>query len=164
MPRLRFRPFWGEPRFTRFLDVALLTGFGGEAAFVDAVLTAYPPRFPDAGKFALERRILLVQSQSGVPIDISLSGLPYEEETINRSIPVEMLPGRLIRLCTPEDLVVMKMFAGRPIDLNDVSTVVVRSGKSMDWPYVESRLLDFAEIMEDPTLLDRLQRIRQSVQ
>ena len=96
-----------------------------------------------------------------MPIDISLGGLPYEEETIGRAIPVEMLPGRPIRLCAPEDLVIMKMFAGRPIDLHDVQTIVVRSGQSLDWAYVESRLQDFAELMDDPALLERLRAIRQ---
>lgn len=28
---------WGEPRLTRDLDLSLLTGFGGEAAYVDAL-------------------------------------------------------------------------------------------------------------------------------
>jgi hypothetical protein len=32
---------WGEPRQTRDVDVALLTGFGSEASFVDALLERY---------------------------------------------------------------------------------------------------------------------------
>ena len=39
---------WGEPRQTRDVDVALLTGMGNEADFVDPLLAHYTGRRPDA--------------------------------------------------------------------------------------------------------------------
>ena len=33
---------WGTPRFTQDVDVTLLTGFGGEEAFVDVRVTFVP--------------------------------------------------------------------------------------------------------------------------
>jgi hypothetical protein len=98
---------WGEPRLTRDLDVALLTGFGGEAACVDALLAAYPPRIAGAREFALARRVLLIKTHGGVGVDISLAALPYEETAIDRAVGVEMLPGSVIRLCRPEELILM---------------------------------------------------------
>ena len=35
---------WGEPRLTRDLDLCLLTGFGREASYIDALLAVYLPR------------------------------------------------------------------------------------------------------------------------
>ena len=35
---------WSEPRVTRDVDLTLLTGFGGEDEFIDALLTAFPAR------------------------------------------------------------------------------------------------------------------------
>ena len=35
---------WGEPRFTRDVDLTLLTGFGGEERFVAAILESYRGR------------------------------------------------------------------------------------------------------------------------
>jgi len=35
---------WGEPRVTRDVDLALLTGFGREDEFIDTLLAAYLPR------------------------------------------------------------------------------------------------------------------------
>ena len=35
---------WGETRFTRHLDLILLTGFGNEEAFIDPLLNAFAPR------------------------------------------------------------------------------------------------------------------------
>ena len=68
---------WGEPRMTRDLDVSLLVGFGTEAPFVDALLQHYPGRISDARAFALERRILLLRTESGIGIDVSLAALPF---------------------------------------------------------------------------------------
>ena len=70
---------WGEPRLTRDLDVSLLTGFGEEASYVDALLGVYSPRIAGARDFALARRVLLLRSDGGVGIDVSLAALPYEE-------------------------------------------------------------------------------------
>ena len=59
-------------------DVTLLTGLGGEERFIDSILARYHPRFPEARAFALERRVLLVETTCGIPIDIALAGLSYE--------------------------------------------------------------------------------------
>ena len=103
---------WGEPRLTRDIDISLLTGFGGEERFVDLLLGAYRQRIEDARRFALSRRVLLLLSQESIGIDVSLAALSYEELAIRRAILVELLPHRSLRLCAPEDLVIMKLFAG----------------------------------------------------
>ena len=156
---------WGEPRLTRDLDLSLLTGFNHEEAFVDALFEAYAPRIEDAKGFALTRRVLLLRSEGGIGIDVSLAALPYEELAISRSVLVEMLPGAVIRICSPEDLVIMKMFAGRETDLRDVRSVIVRQGSgTLDWRYVEANLADLAELRDDAELLPNLRRLRKSAE
>ena len=44
---------WGEPRFTKDVDMTLLTGFGGEETFVREWLAHYEARVPQAAEFAL---------------------------------------------------------------------------------------------------------------
>lgn len=154
---------WGEPRLTRDLDLALLTGFGSEAAYVDALLAAYPPRIAGAREFALARRVLLIRTDTGVGIDVSLAALPYEEMAIGRAVGAEMLPGSVIRLCTPEDLIIMKLFAGRETDLRDARSVIVRQGEErLDWSYIEAHLGELAELKGDPSLPERLRELRRS--
>jgi hypothetical protein len=143
--------------------MALLTGFGGEDKYVDEILGAYAPRITGARELALTRRVLLIQSADGIPIDVSLAALPFEERAISRSVLVDMLPGHAIRLCSPEDLIVMKMFAGRDTDLRDVRSVIVRQGPAaLDWEYVETWLAELADIREDRELMPALRRIRES--
>src|SRR6185437_328751 len=113
----------------------------GEAGFLDRLLEAYAPRISQAREFALSRRVLLLKSQSGIGIDVSLAALPFEEAAIGRSVVVEMSPGVRLRLCAPEDLIVMKLFAGRETDLRDTRSVVVRQGAdSLDWVQIEASL------------------------
>src|SRR5207302_2259788 len=70
---------WGEPRFTRDVDVTLLAGFDRENEFIEPIFSSkYRGRISDAADFARRNRVLLLNSPQGVPIDIALGGLPYE--------------------------------------------------------------------------------------
>jgi hypothetical protein len=53
---------WGEPRLTKGVDMTVLAGFGGEAPVVDLLLARFAGRRPDAREFALQNRVLLIQS------------------------------------------------------------------------------------------------------
>lgn len=155
--------WWGEPRLTRDIDISLLTGFGAEAEPVDLLLGAYAPRIADARQFALANRVLLLRSPGGIGIDVSLAALPYEELAIGRAVLVELMPGRTLRLCSAEDLIVMKLFAGRETDVRDARSVAVRQGARLDWGYVDTHLAEFADLSADPDVMTRLRRLRASV-
>ncbi len=75
---------WGEPRFTHDADLTLLTGFGNERHFIDPLLVGFDARRADAAEFAERYRVLLLQHPNGIPIDIALGALPFEEATITR--------------------------------------------------------------------------------
>jgi hypothetical protein len=140
---------WGEPRQTRDVDVVLLTGFGGEEHFVDRILERYTPRRPDARQFSLERRVLLVTDTNGIPLDISLAALPFEERVVNRSSAYGFAPGVELSTCSAEDLVVLKAFADRPQDWLDIQGIVVRQGRALDRRLVNDELEDLLTLKED---------------
>jgi hypothetical protein len=151
---------WSEPRVTRDVDLTLLAGFGAETGFIDALLSRYRPRIEDAAQFALRSRVLLLESSNGIGIDVSLGGLRFEELAVRRSTLFEFFPGLEIRTCSAEDLLVMKLFASRAIDLRDAEGVALRQGSILDWRYVEEQLEPLAEAKEDPEILRQLARIR----
>ena len=142
---------WGEPRQTRDVDVALLTGIGTEAAYVDALLSRYAARRPDARTFALTYRVVLVETASGIPLDISLAALPYEERVMARATPYAFAPDCLVRTCSAEDLIVLKAFADRPQDWLDVEGIIVRQGRALDRGLVVEELAALLELKEDVT-------------
>jgi hypothetical protein len=151
---------WSQPRVTRDLDLTLLTGFGREAPFVEALLARYRPRLVDAAGFALRSRVLLLGSPDGIGIDVSLGGLPFERLLIERATPFEFAPGLSLRTCSAEDLMVLKLFAGRAIDIRDAEGVAVRHAASLDWRYIEDQLLPLAEAKNDPEIPRHFARIR----
>lgn len=154
---------WGEPRLTRDVDVTILTGFGAEQDFVSTILKSYQPRRPDAEAFALRHRVLLVQASSGITLDISLAALPFEEQMISRAVSVEFIPGTELRLCSAEDLIVLKCFASRAQDWQDVASVVVRQGSdNLDWDYILSNLEPLATLKDEPEIMARLQTLRRA--
>lgn len=153
---------WGDPRQTRDVDLTLLTGLGGEEAFIDPILEQYTARIADARRFALERRVLLVETSAGIPLDISLGGLPYEAVVVERSTPFEVEPGVSLSTCSAEDLVILKAFAGRPQDWIDVEGVIVRQGPALDRRLVLTDVRPLLDLKEDtaaePRLLDLLKK------
>jgi hypothetical protein len=140
---------WGEPRQTRDVDLALLTGIGNEADFIDPLLAHYAGRRTDARAFALTYRVLLIETKSGIPLDVSLAALPFEERVVARSTPFEFLPGTAVTTCSAEDLVVLKAFADRPQDWLDVEGIIVRQGLALDRARVMSELHPLLELKED---------------
>lgn len=155
---------WGEPRYTKDVDITLLTGFGREEVYVDAFLASYEGRVSDAGRFALQNRVLLLRSALGIGIDIALGALPFEESAVRRAKKIEVEPGASLKLCTAEDLIVMKAFASRPIDWNDIRGILVRQGtRKLDWAYVRRELQPLCEAKEAPEILTRLEALRREV-
>ena len=54
---------------------------------------------------------------------------------------------------------VLKAFADRPRDWEDVRGIVIRQ-ESLDWDYVEAQIQPLAEAKESPHILDRLGQLR----
>lgn len=151
---------WGEPRETVDVDVTLLTGFGGEAPFIETLLANFEPRIENAAHFALTRRVLLLRAKTGVGLDIALGGLPFEERAIERSSLFDF-PGEVsLRTCSAEDLIVMKAFAARAKDWMDVEGIIARQSGMLEWPYIFGQLKPLAQLKGAPELLLELEKRR----
>lgn len=152
---------WGEPRLTRDVDLTLLCPYGAEAQTVERLLAGFSPRIPDAHAFALQHRVVLVCGSSGVPIDIALGGIPFEERCVGRASEFDFGDVRLLT-CSAEDLVVLKAFAGRDRDWADIESVVIRQSQRMNWTLVFEELEPLAAIRGGAQLMSRLQRLKES--
>ena len=150
---------WGEPSLTLDANMTLLTGFGSEATYVDLLLARFQERIPDARAFALGHRVLLLQSDQGIPLDIALGAMPFEERTVARASLHEIVPGYRLMTCAAEDLIVHKAFADWPKDWLDIETIVVRQRGRLDLQLVWDELLPLAELKEDPGIVARLRQM-----
>jgi hypothetical protein len=154
---------WGEPRVTVDIDMTLFTGFGGELPYIRQLLKHYRSRIDEAESFALDNRVVLLESDTGIGIDISLAGLEYEAALIGRSTEFEFLPKLSLRTCSAEDLIVLKAFADRSRDWADIEGVVLRQGENIDWDWIYKSLTPLCEPKENLSIIiDRLKQLREA--
>ncbi|RMF93129.1 MAG: hypothetical protein D6736_02245 [Nitrospinota bacterium] len=159
---------WGEPRLTRDVDVTVLVDPEDLESFVDRVLERFSPRIADTKPFALRHRVLLIATDQGVPVDISL-GIPgYEEEAFARAVWVKFPAGEKLRLVSPEDLIIHKCVAGRPRDAEDVESILIRQRLRVDLDTIRQWLEAFRPIIDthDPLAFfeQALTRARRSLE
>lgn len=150
---------WGEPRLTLDADLTLVTGFGHEDAFVDELLVGFRGRRADTREFALRYRVLLLAAENGVPLDVSLGAMPFEERMVARATGFDVGGGRSLSTCSAEDLVVLKAFAGRDKDWLDIEGVILRQGDALDQTLVWRELEPLLQLKEAPEAADRLRRL-----
>jgi hypothetical protein len=150
---------WGEIRITQDIDLCLLCGFGNEEQYIKTLLGIYKSRIPDAYHFSLKNRVLLLYASNGVSVDISLSGLPFEEEMIKRATPFTFHPNCSLITCSAEDLIILKAFADRTRDWMDVESIIIRQGKKLDTSYIIDQLSPLCELKEKPEIINKLKKL-----
>ncbi len=154
---------WGEIRMTQDIDLCLLCGFGNEEQFIKPLLSKFESRITDAYQFALRKRVLLLYASNGISVDISLSGLPFEEEMIKRATFFEFEKHCSLITCSAEDLVVLKAFADRPKDWMDVESIIMRQGKKLDTNFIVEQLTPLCELKESPEIVDKVKQLFKAI-
>lgn len=149
---------WGQPRMTADVDLTVVTGFGGEERYVDALLAAFRGRLADAREFALRHRTLLLVASNGIHIDVALGAMPFEEHAVERASRFAISEREAITTCSAEDLIVHKAFAGRDKDWGDLRGIVVRQ-PHLDHELIWRELLPLLELREDSTTEARLRTL-----
>ncbi len=144
---------WGVPRATLDADVAVWVEEDRVDAVVGDLCRTFTPFPKDPRAFAAELRVLPMKSGSG-RVDFVFGALPYEREAIRRAVVVK-LAGRRVRVCTPEDLVIMKVLADRPRDIEDMRGVAKRQGRVLDRAYLDPIVRGLAGELSRPDLWER---------
>jgi hypothetical protein len=150
---------WGEPRLTLDVDCTLLTGFGGEARYVDELLASFSGRVQRPRDFALAHRVLLLYGRDRVPLDIALGAMPFEEHCVERASRYDIGDGASLLTCSAEDLIVFKAFAGRDRDWLDIEGIVLRQGQALRAETIWLELLPLLELKTDSSTEPRLRRL-----
>jgi len=142
----------GVPRFTADIDATVLGGSVDPETML-AVLSkhAIAPRIEGAAAFAKQNQVLLLRHEpSRVPIDIAIAWLEFERAAIARSREIDYA-GVLLRIPTAEDLVIYKIAAGRPRDVDDAEKLVTLHRAEIDAARVRAVVHEFSVALEDPS-------------
>src|SRR4029079_19776402 len=125
----------------------------------------FPARILGARSFAIENRVVLLRTAEGIDLDVSCGAFPFEEAAVSRARKVQVIPGVRLRLCTAEDLIVYKAFAGRALDWADVEGIIAKHHRrKLDLDYIYAQLAPLAELKEDPEIVPKLKDLRRIVE
>ncbi|MCL5674472.1 MAG: nucleotidyltransferase [Candidatus Omnitrophica bacterium] len=144
--------FLGSPRTTQDIDALVFIDETDWKKFLTIGKSFnFQPRIKNVLEFAEKNRVLLIRHQyTKIDIDISFGILPFEEETIKRAKIIKIANFN-IPLPTPEDLIIMKSVAHRPIDLEDIRCIL-KTNPKIDKKRIEYWLKQFSEILEKPEI------------
>jgi hypothetical protein len=153
----------GEARYTEDIDAMFLLSIQDIPDFLQAAKQeGIEPRIDNAADFARKARVLLLRHiVTNTNIDIALGVMPFEQEVIERSSIHNFDDVLQIRLPTPEDLIIMKAIAHRPIDLEDIRTLRMKY-TNLDLERIKSWVQDFSEVLENPELWHEIEQVLQS--
>jgi hypothetical protein len=138
---------WGVARATLDIDVTIWAADRPDA--VSALGAHFRVLVNDPAAFVRETRVLPLESAQGVRIDVIFGLLPFEEEAVRRARRVRIGEAD-VRVCTPEDLILMKIVSERPRDLDDAHGVASRRLQELDLAYLEPRIHELAALLERP--------------
>lgn len=119
-----------------------------ERALLDAGFTL---RIPDP-EFVVRTRVLpVVHAASGIPADIVLASPGLEEVFLDRAKVLDV-DGVRVPVACAEDVVVMKLLAGRSKDLDDVVAILAAHPDDLDLDLVRATLRMLEEALDQSDL------------
>ena len=110
---------FGVPRLSADVDVTVRLAPESTNAFIDAMrATGFELRVPEP-EFVRRASVLpFVHVPTAMPVDVVLAGSGLEDEFLARARPIE-IEGVAVPMIDPADLVIAKILAARPKDLED---------------------------------------------
>lgn len=152
--------YYGRPRMTADVDVTVSVRGDQVAGLVRAMKDAgFAPRVDDVDAFVARARVIpFLHLRTRMPLDLVLAADEYEAQFLKRARRVDV-GGVRIPMISPEDLIVTKVIAGRPHDLEDVKGVVDAVGRKLDRSRIRSLLREIEAILEDADLIGAFERI-----
>lgn len=151
---------YGGARLTADVDVTVALGDRPTAVLVTALEGAdFALRVPDADDFVARTRVLpLVHRPTAMPLDVVLAGPGPEEAFLANARPTT-IEGVTVPVASAEDLVVMKILAGRGKDLEDVAAIVEAQGDRLDLARTRATLKLLEDALDQRDLVPELDRI-----
>lgn len=150
---------YGRPRLTADLDVTVAAAPEQVAELLASFEAAgLRLRVAPSDDFVKRTRVLpFVHEETELPVDVVLAGPGLEEEFLAAARELD-LAGVTVPVISPEDLVVTKILAGRPKDLEDVHGVLREQLPTLDLERCRRFLSLLEQALSRSDLLPELDR------
>jgi len=117
--------------------------------------SAFAPLFPDANEVVEQAMILPLRHRTtGVKLDLAIGLSGFEQQVIERASLID-LTGLSVCVASAEDLLIMKVLAGRTQDEQDIRGLVLAHGENLDWTYC----LDVVKQLQEALGIDLVGRM-----
>jgi predicted nucleotidyltransferase len=143
---------YGEPRLTKDIDITLGVGVRELNKLKETISSLGFKILVERDEEFVERNMVLptLDEKSGIRVDFIFSFSPYERQAIERAKDIKL--GRsLVRFASLEDVVIHKVIAGRPRDLEDIKSILLKNQK-YDSDYIEKWLKEFDKSLTEQFL------------
>jgi len=138
---------YGEPRLTKDIDVTLGVGTDQLGNLRSLLPEMGLTPLVDDEAFTIRTLVLpCSHPDSALRVDLIFSISPYERAAIARAKEIEV-GGSRVRFAAVEDLIIHKVIAGRPRDLEDVAGILLRQPQA-DQTYIRRWLAEFSRALD----------------
>jgi hypothetical protein len=145
---------WGRPRLTGDVDVTVFLDPEEPGVFVAAMERAgFELRVANVRDFVARTRVFpFTHAPTGLALDAVLGGPGLEEEFLRTARQVDV-GGVLVPVIGPEELIVTKILAGRPKDLDDVQGILRAQENALDLARVRALIGALESAIDQTDLL-----------
>ena len=150
----------GFPRSTADLDLTVQLEPISTATLVRELERAgFSPRFTDDAFIATTRVIPVTHRATKLPVDVVLAG-PGLEDQFLAEVVIHRVADHDIPVLSAENLIVTKLLASRPKDLEDVRELLAIRGDAIDHMHVAAVLETLEQALDQSDLRALYQRLR----
>ncbi len=150
---------YGVPRLSADVDVTLqLVPDEPERFARDMEAAGFALRVDDPDFVRRTRVMPFVHLATAMPLDVVLAGSGLEDEFLDRARAVD-LGGTGVPLIDPEDLIIAKVLAGRPKDLDDAHGLWRLRGRELDLGRIRRTLRLLEDALGQSDLIPSLESV-----
>ena len=130
---------WGRIRVTQDIDLAVALDENREPRFLEDLLRLH--FLPDKPRPVLGHRLLVcryLKQSRGLPVEVDLffARGAYPRQALRRAVLLR-IGSQQVRVISPEDLILYKLLADRPMDRLDVRGIAEEQGGRLDRSYLK---------------------------
>lgn len=145
-----------RPRATRDVDALVVVALDDPQVLWEAARTiGFELKHEDGVTTARSTRFLQTHyTPAKIDVDFQVGLLDLDYAVVDRAIDAEY-KGLSLKVASPEDLIILKVIAGRSRDLYDIHTIFEHV-PNLDKGFVKAKLLEVYEFLEEPEIVDDL--------
>ncbi len=121
----------------------------------------FEPLFPEVEEVIRRSCILPLRHKgTGIPFDLAIGVSGFEQQIVQRAT-LEQTGSLKLLVATAEDLILMKLLAGRSQDNQDINGILAVHRKDLDWDYCLGVAGQLQEAL-GMDIVDRMNQLRES--